>query len=81
MATKKILITGIGVDATEQGIRSLLGQFGPVEQIDIIREGNQEEPVALVEMNIGDGAAAYLLSRLIHYWHDGYLVSACLLMH
>lgn len=81
MATKKILITGIGATATERGIRSLLDRFGPVEKMDIIREGSQEEPVALVEMDIGDGAAAYLLSRLTQYWHDGCLLSACLLMH
>lgn len=81
MSTKKILITGIGVNATEQGIRSLLGQFGPVERIDIIRETSPEEPLALVEMNIGDGASAPLVSRLTDYWHDGSLVSAYRLIH
>lgn len=47
MSTKKILMTGIGTNATEQGIRALLGRFGPVGRIDIIREGNPNEPVAL----------------------------------
>lgn len=63
MTTKKILITGIGADATEQDIRSLLGQFGPVDQIKIICEGSVEEPVALVEMALSDGQAFYLTQR------------------
>ncbi len=59
MTTKKILITGISVNTTEQGLRFLLGQFCSVEQIDIICEDSREEPVALVEMNLGDGQASY----------------------
>ncbi len=81
MTTKRILITGLGTDASEQGIRSLLGQFGPVKRVEIIRQGNPDEPVALVEMHIGDGMVAHLESRLAGYWHEGSLISACLLMH
>ncbi len=81
MTTKKILITGIGVDATEQDIRSLLGQFGPVDQIEIICEGSAEEPVALVEMDISDGQAFHLTQRITGYWHEGGVLSAHLMMH
>jgi hypothetical protein len=81
MSAKKILITGIGVDATEQGIRALLGQFGPVDQIEIICEGNPHEPVALAEMDLSDGQAFHLTQRITDYWHEDAVLSAHLLMH
>lgn len=81
MTIKKILITGLGANAAEDDIRSWLGRFGPIERVYIIREGNNFDPVALVEMTIGDAAAAYMLSRLSDYWHDGKLVNARLLHH
>lgn len=81
MLTKKILITGFGVDVTEQDIRALFDSFGPVERIDILREGNPKEPVALLEMSLSDGALAHLLARMSHYWHDGALINAHLLLH
>ena len=79
--TKKILITGLGAGVTEEGVRSLLGRFGTVVQVDIIREGSADKPLALVEMCIGNGSAAYLVTRLSNYWHEGSSVSARLLHH
>lgn len=81
MTTKKILITGLAREATEESIAAWLGHFGPVKGVEIIRDGNAEAPVALVEMDIDDGAAAYLVSRLTDYWHEGQLVNARLLRH
>ena len=81
MTTKTILAMGLGSGVTEAGIRSWHGRFGPVVRVDIIREGNAANPVALVEMAIGDGVAAYLASRLSKYWHDGAVVNAWPLMH
>jgi len=81
MAPKTILIRGIGADATEEEIASWLGQFGPVEHIDIVRDGNPDAPVALVAMNIGQGAANYVVSRLTCYWHEGRLIKAYLMIH
>lgn len=81
MTTKKILITGLGGAASEEGIRFWLGRFGPIERVDIVRDGSPGDPVALIEMAIGDGAAAYLVSRLTDYWHEGKLVNARLMQH
>lgn len=81
MTTKKILITGFGAEAAEDNISSWLAQFGPVEKLEIIREGNDAHPVVLVEMAIDDAGTAHLLSRLTDYWHDGKLVNARLLHH
>lgn len=81
LTTKKILITGFDGADTEDNVRAWLGQFGPVAHVEIIRDGNADEPVVLAEMEIGDGAAAYLLSHLSDHWHNGKLVNARLLHH
>jgi len=81
MTTKKFLISGLGANATEESIRSWLVLFGPVLRIDIIREGDADYPVALAEMDIGDAAAAHLVSRLSDYWHEGKLINARRLHH
>jgi RNA recognition motif. (a.k.a. RRM, RBD, or RNP domain) len=81
MTTKKILIRGLGGGVTEVDVQSWLGRFGPIVQVDIIREGNAANPYALVQMDIGDAAAATLVSRLSNYWHEGAVVSAWLLHH
>lgn len=81
MTTRKLLITGLGARATEESIRSWLGRFGPVVQIQFIRDGDADHPVAIVEMEIGLGAAVYLVLRVSGYEHDGDRVTARLLEH
>jgi hypothetical protein len=75
MTTKKILLTGLGATTTEESILAWLGEFGPVLRVDIIRDGDTEHPVVLVEMGIGSEAAANLVLRLSDYWHEGKQVS------
>jgi hypothetical protein len=81
MTTQKILLTGLSAATTEKNILAWLGQFGPVQQVDIIRDGDADHPVVIVEMGIGSEVAANLVSRLNDYWHEGNLVSARLLHH
>ncbi len=81
MTTRKLLITGLGASATEESIRSWLSRFGPVVQIQLIRDGDADHPVAIVEMEIGLGAAVYVVLRLSDSGHDGDQVTARLLEH
>jgi hypothetical protein len=81
MTMKKILITGLRADMDETGVRTFLERFGPVSQVEIIREGNADQPVALAGMDIDEGAAAYLVFYLTDYWHEGAMLSARLLHH
>lgn len=78
---KKILLMGLSPTATEAGIRSWLNGFGPVRNVEFVREEDAKAPVAIVEMDITDGLAAFIVSRIQHYWHDGSLLSARLLIH
>lgn len=79
MTTKKFLLMGIDADSNEESLRTWLSRFGQIERVEIIRDGNPDAPVALVEMHIGDGAAGYMLYHLTDYWHDGKLITAQLL--
>ena len=78
---KKILLIGLNTAATAAGVRSWLSGFGAVLRVDLVREGNAQAPVAVVEMDISDGQAFLIVSRINGYWHEGSLVSARLLPH
>jgi hypothetical protein len=78
---KKILLMGLSPTATEAGIRSWLNGFGPVRNVDFVRDGDANAPLAVVEMDISDEQTFFILSRISSYWHDGALVSARLLIH
>lgn len=79
--TKKILIMGLRATATAAGIHSWLSGFGAVGKVDLVRDGEATAPLAVIEMDITDGQAALIVSRIQRYWHDGALISACLLVH
>lgn len=78
---KKIIFTGLDREVTEQGIRDALEKVGPVHRIDIIRDGDPNAPVVVVEMAISDEAAYQLTTRVTDYWHDGHHINARLLLH
>lgn len=78
---KKILLIGLAPTATEAGIRSWLNGFGTVCNVALVREGNSMAPVAMVDIDISDAQATFIVSRIQNYWHDGSLVSAHLLLH
>jgi hypothetical protein len=78
---KKILLMGLSATATEADIRSWLNDFGAVHSVDLVREGDAMAPLAVIEMDITDGEAFFIVSRISGYWHDGSLVSASLLIH
>ena len=81
MAMKKFIFTGFGPATTEENIQSWLGEFGPVVDVEIIRDGNAMMLVAFVEMDIGDEQALYLTSCINNYWHEGNMVNAWPVLH
>jgi hypothetical protein len=76
---KKIMLMGLSPTTTEDGVRSWLNGYGQVSHVDIVREGDDHAPIAVVEMDISDEQAFFVVSRISSYWHDGALVSARLL--
>ena len=78
---KKIMLTGLGGDVSEQRIRESLERVGPVVNVTIVREGDVSAPVVIVEMDINDEQAYRITSRVTDYWHDGHMLNARLLLH
>jgi hypothetical protein len=81
MTTKKSLLMSLSAPASETGIRSLLNDFGSVRKVDLVREGDPTAPIAVVEMDVSNGQAFLIVSRISRHWHDGSLISARLLNH
>lgn len=78
---KKILITGVDADVTEEKIREALAKVGPVSSVTIEREGDPDSPVVVVEMAISDEVAYRFTTRVTDYWHNGHRINARLLLH
>ena len=65
---RKILIRGLDAAVGETAIRSGLARFGSVVRVAIERDQASAKPIALVEMDISDMAAEYLVFRLNSPW-------------
>jgi len=78
---KKIMITGLLPEVTEDALRASLEKVGPVTQVSIIRDGDPVAPVVIVEMDISDAQAYQLTTRVTDYWHDGQMINARLMLH
>ena len=78
---KKLLITGLKPSATEAEIHAWMSNFGSVQTVELIREGNSNTPLAVVHMKISDKHSLLLTSLISNYWHDGAMVTAHLLTH
>jgi hypothetical protein len=78
---KKFLLTGFGPATTKENIQSWLAEFGPVVDVEIIRDGNATALVVFFKMEIGDVQAFRLTSRINNYWHEGRMVSVRQVLH
>ena len=78
---KKIMFTGLSPEVTEESVRVSLEKLGPVRSVSIIRDGDAQSPVVVVQMELSDEQAFNLTSRVTDYWHDGHLINARLLLH
>jgi len=74
---KKLLLLGLGASATEGDIQDWLGRFGQVCKVTLCEESAGKAPAcAVVEMDITDATAAFIISRIRRIWRHGSLVSA-----
>jgi len=73
---KKILLMDLSATATEADIGPWLSDFGLVVKVDLLREEDAKVSVAVVEMDIGDGQASFIVSQINDYWHDDSLINA-----
>lgn len=78
---KKILLVKLGAAATEAGVRSWLSCFGPVGNVAFVRDGDAKALCAIVAMDVSDGQASFIVSRISNCRHAGSLVGARVLAH
>lgn len=78
---KRLILSGLPPDVSEESIRTMLMRFGQVKQILIVRDGDPNQPVAIVEINLSDMEAFDLASRITDIWHDGRRVNIWTLRH
>jgi hypothetical protein len=57
-------------------LKEALVRFAPLGEISIIRDGNPQEVVAIVEMYLSDQAAFDLPARVVNLWPGHQHVSA-----
>lgn len=81
MTTKVLLLTGLDAASSEDRIREWIRQFGPVRHVEFVRDGDATAPIAVVEMDISEAQAFFIVSRISDYWHEGALISARLMAH
>lgn len=74
-----MLLTGLPAQATEEGVAAAMRKLGPVDSVQIVREGNAETSWAVIEMPITHDEAFRLTQRVQRIWHDGQYVSLSLM--
>lgn len=78
---KKILLTGLNPDVTAEKLGEALSHFGEVVDVEIVRDGDPDTPIAIVQMNINDQQAYNITTRITDIWHAGQRVNARLILH
>lgn len=78
---KKILLTGVAIDISEERVREKFASVGPVHAVEIIREGDPDHPMVIVTLDISDELAFTIVSRVTNFWHEGNLITAQLMLH
>lgn len=79
---KRILLTGISPESTEESLRTAIEpHFGPIDRVEIVRDGDAGNPMAILDMPLSDQQAFRMVQRITDIWHDGRRVNARLLLH
>jgi hypothetical protein len=73
---KKIMLRGVAPDITEEGVHAAMAQYGTVDDITVIRDGDASRPIVIVTMQIGNLDAHDLALRMTNVWRSGHRITA-----
>lgn len=73
---KKILLRGVAPDITEERVHATMAQFGTIDGITVIRDGDASRPLVIVTMQIGELDAHDLALRMTNVWRSGHRITA-----
>jgi hypothetical protein len=77
----KITLWNLPVETSESRIREALAPYAPVVSVTIERQGNPNNPLAIIELDLDSVATGRLVLRLDGLWHEGKFLRAHHLLH
>lgn len=72
----KILLTGLQPDVDLAALRERMAHFGPVVDIQAVRDGDPQQPWAIVEMALGVAEATEVARRIDGIYHIDRVIRA-----
>ncbi len=72
----KIFITGLPASVDTEHLREQLVELGPVISINIIREGDEQQPWVVAEMDLGPAEATAVARRIDGIYYAGRFIKA-----
>lgn len=76
-----IALWNLPVETSEARIRAALAAYAPIRSVRIERQGDPDNPMALLEVELDSIDAGKLVFRLDGLWHEGKFLRAHLLQH
>lgn len=77
----KILLTGLQPDFDPLALRERMAQFGPVVDVQTVRDGDPQQPWAVVEMALGVAEATEVARRIDGIHHVDRFIRARVMLH
>jgi hypothetical protein len=77
----KILLTGLQPDFDVAALRERMTHFGPVLDVQAVRDGDPEHPWAIVEMALGAGEANEVARRIDGIYHVDRFIHARVMLN
>jgi hypothetical protein len=72
----KLYISGLPEQADADRLREKMSEFGPVEDVHVLREYMGNDPVWVVVMNVDPGTASEIAQRIDNIWYQGRFIRA-----
>jgi len=72
----KIYLSGLPEQADPDRLREKMGHFGPVEEVHVLREYMDSDPIWVVVMNVDPGTANEIARRIDNIWFQGKFIHA-----
>ncbi len=77
----KIVLSGLQPDFSIDALRERMTHFGPVLDVQPVREGNPDQPWAIVEMDLGVAQATEVARRIDGTFFIDRFIRARVLVH
>ncbi|HRC36717.1 MAG TPA: hypothetical protein PK420_01490 [Rubrivivax sp.] len=77
----KILLTGLQPDFDAVALRERMAQFGPEVDVPAVRDGDPQQPWAIVEMALGVTEATEVARRIDGIHHVDRFIRARVMLH